>query len=177
LKFGGVPVGRMMMDPDQRAKLEANLMPNEGIAPSGAEKGLKKDGSIIIVLATSAPLSPLQLQRLAKRATVGLARVGGWGSNSSGDLFIAFSTGYGLQRDRDASEGPYNPIVREEVEFLQDDSINALFEAAADTVEESIYNALCMAEDTEGPMGRTANAINLATLKEMLERWCPEGKY
>lgn len=52
-----------------------------------------KEGSIIVILATSAPLHPLQLQRLAKRATVGVVRVGGWGGNGSGDTFLAFSTG------------------------------------------------------------------------------------
>ena len=103
----------------------------------------KKDGSIIVVIATDAPLHPVQMQRLAKRATVGLSRVGGWGSNSSGDIFLAFSTAHEIPRDPPMS---WKPTVSQHGPILEDTSINALFEATADATEEAIYNALCMAE-------------------------------
>ncbi|KAK2674804.1 hypothetical protein RAB80_009788 [Fusarium oxysporum f. sp. vasinfectum] len=82
LHIGGVPVGRILI--------------SEAQAPSSSETpaihGPHVDGSIIIIIATDIPLLPVQLQRLAKRATVGLSRVGGYGSNGSGDIFLAFST-------------------------------------------------------------------------------------
>ena len=148
------------MTPAQRHDKESNLPP--GV----------KDGSIIIILATDAPLHPTQLQRLAKRATIGLSRVGGWGSNTSGDVFLAFSTA--------TAEGvlPRDPPLNWELDVnasgaldvLNNNSVNALFEAAADAVEESVYNALCMAEDTLGPAGRECRALPLGEVRGLLER-------
>jgi D-aminopeptidase len=162
LRFGGVPVGKLMMDPAKRREWEKGIKAQEGsLEPA-------KDGSIIIVIATDAPLHPTQLRRLAKRATVGLSRVGGWGSNSSGDIFLAFSTAEKIPRQ--TNDGRFDTVVRQKVSAVVDDTINALFEAAADCVEESIYNALCMAEDTEGPEGRKANAIDLELLNDLLEK-------
>ncbi|ORY30754.1 peptidase family T4 [Naematelia encephala] len=134
-----------------------------------------KEGSIIVVIATSAPLHPLQLQRLAKRATVGVARLGGWGGNTSGDIFLAFSTGAAIPRESDRSiwsstTGQGSPVVF-------DTTINSIFEAAADVVEEAIYNSLCMAESMEGPEGRKAEAIELDWLKETMERHHVDAPY
>ncbi|CAF1018741.1 unnamed protein product [Adineta steineri] len=127
-----------------------------------------KDGSIIVVIATDAPLSSTQLQRLAKRATVGLSRVGGWGSNSSGDIFIAFSTAHEIPR---APKFSWNPTVSQTIPIIEDPSINALFEATADAVEEAIYNALCMAEDMTGPMGFEVKAMDLEKVKQLMEKY------
>lgn len=159
LNFGGVPVGKLMMDKEKREAWEKNVQPAE-TSP--------KDGSIIIIVATDAPLHPTQLTRLAKRATVGLSKVGGWGSNSSGDIFLAFSTAEKIPRQTE--DGRFDTALRQKVGVIVDDSINALFESAADAVEESIYNALCMAEDMEGPEGHTAKAIDLEHLKQLLEQ-------
>ena len=159
-RIGGFPIGLQFME---EASAEATRQ-REALE---AQK-LKKDGSIIIVLATDMPLHPLQCQRLAKRATVGLARVGGWASNSSGDIFLAFSTAAEIPRD-----GPrtWNPTVNQRVPVVEDTSINALFEASADCVEEAILNAMCMAEDMRGPGGMEVKALDLERVRGMMERY------
>jgi D-aminopeptidase len=161
VRIGGVPVGKIFLDED--AEEEEVAKENAG------DQGKVKDGSIIIVLATDAPLHPIQLQRLAKRATVGLARVGGWGSNSSGDIFVAFSTAHKITVQDKMSR--YIPSVVQGVDILVDETINALFECAADAVEEAIYNVLCMAEDTKGPLGREVKAMDLERLKVVMEKY------
>ena len=166
LKIAGIPVGRLMMNKAWRAECE------KGIRSKGQAKDTheaKKDGSIIIIIATDAPLHPTQLRRLAKRATVGLSRVGGWGGNSSGDIFLAFSTAEKIPRQ--TSDGHFDTAMRQKVGMVVDDTINALFEAAADCTEESIYNALCMAEDMEGPNGVKVKAIDLDALRQLLEKY------
>lgn len=159
LRFGGAPVGLLMEQEDGAA---ATAAANEDDARKA------KDGSIIVVIATDAPLHPTQLQRLAKRATVGLSRVGGWGSNSSGDIFIAFSTAERIPRAPDFS---WKPTVEQQVSVVQDVTINALFEGAADATEEAIYNALVGAEDMEGPRGKIVKALDHARLKSIMERY------
>jgi len=167
LKITGVPVGRLMMNKVWREEWE------EGIKPKGqTTREPQKDGSIIIIIATDAPLHPTQLRRLAKRATVGLSRVGGWGGNSSGDIFLAFSTAEKIPRHTD--DDHFDTAMRQKVGMVVDDTINALFEAVADCAEESIYNALCMAEDTEGPTGVRVRAIDLDALKQLLEKYYVE---
>jgi D-aminopeptidase len=161
VRIGGVPVGRIFLEEDA----EKEEMAKE----DAGNQGKVKDGSIIIVLATDAPLHPIQLQRLAKRATVGLARVGGWGSNSSGDIFVAFSTAHKIPVQREMSG--YTPSVVQGVDILVDETIDALFECAADAVEEAIYNVLCMAEDTKGPLGREVKAMDLERLKAVMEKY------
>ncbi|KLJ11111.1 D-aminopeptidase [Blastomyces silverae] len=167
LRVGGVPLGRII---EER---EAAAAPSAAAFTAAKEEEEKKmatkDGSIIVVLATDAPLHPIQLQRLAKRATVGLSRVGGWGSNSSGDIFVAFSTAEKLSRDEPQFSWTVN--VEQKVRVVQDLSINALFEAAADATEEAIYNALVGAEDMEGPGGLKVKALDHEVLKEVV------GKY
>ncbi|KAK5943048.1 hypothetical protein PMZ80_004053 [Knufia obscura] len=168
LRFGGVPVGRLFMEEDERKEKE-----KKGLEGDLEER--KKDGSIIVVLATDAPLHPTQLGRLVKRATVGLARVGGFGTNSSGDVFIAFSTASKVPREPELQGGmtplqaQFTARVEQSVDVVQDTTINGLFEAAAEAVEESILNALCMAESMEGPRGYKAEAIDLDRLKRVVE--------
>ena len=158
LTFCGVPIGRLHIQQEQEsqaaAAAEANRPP--------------KEGSIIVVIATSAPLSPLQLQRLAKRATVGVARLGGWGSNSSGDVFLAFSTGVNIPRQ--PKETIWSATADMGGPVVYDQTMNSLLEAAADVTEEAIMNSICMAQTTEGPEGRRAEAIPLDWLKETMEK-------
>ncbi|CAF1205324.1 unnamed protein product [Adineta steineri] len=158
-RITGVPIGQMIIAETEDA-VKSKQMP-EAIESN-------KDGSIIVVIATDAPLSSTQLQRLAKRATVGLSRVGGWGSNSSGDIFIAFSTAHEIPR---APKFSWNPTVSQTIPIIEDPSINALFEATADAVEEAIYNALCMAEDMTGPMGFEVKAMDLEKVKQLMEKY------
>jgi D-aminopeptidase len=150
LRVDGVPVGR---------EIPVSEVPAPGVP--GAENA----GSIIIVLATDAPLLPSQCRRLAQRATIGLARMGGIGANSSGDIFVAFATGNtGLYDPGDAAE----PVT---LRMLRNDAMTPLFEAAADATEEAILNALCMATTTTGIDGRVAHAIPLDRLREVLQNY------
>ncbi|CAN5684575.1 P1 family peptidase [soil metagenome] len=131
-------------------------LPVESI-PSGRTNSVKPGGdagSIIIIVATDAPLLPHQCKRVAQRATIGLARVGGYGSNGSGDLFLAFSTG---NRGVDVA-GNVHPV---EVRNFPNSSISGLFEATMEATEEAIVNALCMAETMVGINGRLCPALPL----------------
>ena len=126
-----------------------------------------------LVIATDAPLHPTQLQRLAKRATVGLARVGGYGTNPSGDIFMAFSTANELNvQTVTAGQTSVDPYKAREVQvaMTDDQTINALFEASADVVEEAIYNAVCMAETMDGN-GNKIEALDLGRVKELMQKY------
>ncbi|RIK35561.1 MAG: aminopeptidase [Chloroflexi bacterium] len=143
LRVDGVPVGRL-------------IPPTEVPRPQDTPAS---DGSIIIVVATDAPLLPVQCKRLARRATVGLARVGGNGHNGSGDLFLAFATGNLVPV---ASEHPIP------VRMMPNGQLNLLFNAVADAVEEAILNALTAAETITGLHGRMAHAIPLDRLEAVM---------
>lgn len=171
LRISGIPVGRLLAEEDaKKASAEESKKREEEM---NAVKD-KKDGSIIVILATDAPLHPLQLQRLAKRATVGLAKVGGYGHNPSGDLFLAFSTANEIPVQQVTGEkravDPFKAAART-IEVVDDASINALFEAAADATEEAIYNALCGAETMVGHKGHVVEALPLEQVKGILERY------
>ncbi len=144
LRLDGRPIG---------AKLD------ESVVPKPTDPRTADAGSIIIVIATDAPLLADQCKRLARRATVGLARVGGNGSNSSGDIFLAFSTGNIIASD--AAE----PVA---ITTLPSRSMTPLFEAVADAVEESIWNALCAATTMVGHEGRIVHALPTERLAEFL---------
>ncbi|KAH6685024.1 peptidase family S58-domain-containing protein [Plectosphaerella plurivora] len=136
----------------------------------------RKDGSIIVVLATDAPLNPTQCERLAKRATVGFSRVGGVGHNLSGDIFIAFSTGNSIpvasvaRPDGASQADSLRPRART-LAAVDDATLDGLFEAAADATEEAIYNALFMAQSIEGFKERKVEAIPLKWVKEIMEKY------
>jgi D-aminopeptidase len=123
-------------------------------------------GSIIGVVATNAPLLPLQLRRLAQRASFGVARTGGVGENSSGDLFIAFATGNrGMGRLDDLA-----PTVAD-VRTLANRAMNPLFDAVIEATEEAIVNAMIAAETMVGRDGRTAHALPHHRLIEAMARY------
>jgi D-aminopeptidase len=143
LRVDGVPVGRAV-------SLEATPMP-------WAEPPL--GGSIVVIIATDAPLLPTQCRRLAQRATVGLAHVGGFGFNTSGDLFLAFATGNHIPADLQ------EPLA---VRMVPNGHLNPFFEAVAEAVEESILNALTAAETMAGQKGRTVHALPLDELQAIL---------
>ncbi|KAJ6479500.1 peptidase family T4 protein [Mycena vitilis] len=178
LRIGGAPIGRLLEENALKAAAE-----NPTDAPAAAAvksmkeieaKKDKKDGSIIIVLATDAPMHPLQLERLAKRATMGLARVGGNAHNPSGDIFLAFSTANEIPVQTVTASGrsvdPWTPKPIT-VQVLDDQTINGLFEATADAVEEAILNALCMAQSMEGVGGIKAEALPLVKVKELMLKY------
>lgn len=109
----------------------------------------KPDGSVIVVIATDAPLSDRQLKRLAKRAAIGLGRTGTHIHNGSGDIMIAFSTAYTIPHQ-------FSSPIGEAVAFVRDDSkiMNDLFQAAIEATEESVYQSLLHAETTVGRKNR-----------------------
>ncbi|KAF4457435.1 peptidase family T4 [Fusarium albosuccineum] len=167
LHIGGVPVGRII-----KSQQTCTVPKDENTTT----KEPRKDGSIIVVIATDVPLLPIQLQRVAKRATVGLAKVGGYGNNSSGDIFLAFSTAakvrfqeFSMLAGGTPVVDPYQPLPKP-VEMLDNDSINGVFEAAADATEEAIYNAMCMAESTTGFKGRSVEALDLDMVRDIVGR-------
>jgi D-aminopeptidase len=137
----------------QRRRLRVNGVPvGERVGPDhvplpGAAEGA---GSIIILLATDAPLIPGQCERLARRAGFGLARTGGLGEHSSGDFALCFATG---------NRGLDTPEPELGLRMLNDDRISALYEAVVDVVEESIVNALLAAETMTGRDGHVVHAL------------------
>ena len=141
LLIRGVPVGLEITD----------FMPED---PS------RKDGSIIIVVATDAPLLPHQLKRLAKRAGMGLARTGSNAYNGSGDLFIAFSSA--MPRLEDGLN---------HWRALPESSLDPVFRATADASEEAIINALVAAETMTGFQGHTVHALPIDRLLEVMRRY------
>jgi D-aminopeptidase len=150
LRCGGIPVG---------AALGPEVTPLPWPAPKDA-------GSIIVVLATDAPLLADQCKRLARRATTGLAWVGGYGTNGSGDIFIAFSTANHIgQSDKVAH-----------VRMLNPDAMTNLFRAAAEATEEAILNALCKAETMTGRDGHVIHALPLDRLQEVVRRYRPRPR-
>jgi len=149
LRVAGVPVGQELTPPaapprdDAAARLDA----------------IGELGSIIIVVATDAPLLPHQLKRVARRATLGLARTGSISSNGSGDIFIAFSTA-----------NPNAAAVDDaaQVQMLSNARIGAVFEATVQATEEAIINALVAAETMTGVDGHRAEAISHDALRQVL---------
>jgi len=127
------------------------------------------DGSIMMVVATDAPLSDRNLERLAARAMMGLGRTGSSASNGSGDFVIAFSTAPSVRRRlTPAGSGP-EPLTRQ-TEDVTNDAMSGLFEAVVEATEESIYNSLFMATSVTA-RGRTVDAIPLDRLREILKKY------
>lgn len=143
LTIAGVPVGREITD----------LMPKQAPAETG---------SIIVVVATDAPLLPHQLKRVVKRASLGIAKNGGIGGNSSGDIFIAFST---------ANPGAAKGTGLANLEMLPNDQINAIFAATVHATEEAIINAMIAAETMTGVNGNTVYAIPHDRLQQVMKKY------
>lgn len=146
LRIGGIPVGRQMMSDDVRA---------ESATPA------VQHSSIIIVVATDAPLLPTQLRRLARRAGLGLARTGGMANNGSGDIFLAFST---------ANENVNQSGSGMTASTLANDNMSPLFDATVEAVEEAIINAMIAARDMTGTEGHVAKAIDHEVLRTILRK-------
>jgi len=119
-------------------------------------------GSIIIVLATDAPLLPTQIKRLVTRTTLGLARIGGMGYNGSGDIFIGFTT---ANRQAAAERGRAVSL-----EMLPNDHLNPFISASVHATEEAILNAMLAAETLTGINGYTVPALPHDRLREIMRR-------
>jgi L-aminopeptidase/D-esterase-like protein len=124
-------------------------------------------GSILIVVATDAPLLPHQLERLARRAALGLARTGSVSGNGSGDLFLAFSTANPGAASSTGAQGAGTVALR----MLPNEKMNPLFEATAQATEEAIVNALVAAETMTGADGMTALGLPQDLLVEILRKY------
>ena len=120
------------------------------VVPLPTDPAVADAGSIIVIVATDAPMLADQCRRLARRATVGLARVGGTGGNGSGDIFLAFSVG---------NRVPIDATEPTSVTTLPAGAMTPLFDATAEAVEESIWNALVAARTMTGHRGRIVHAI------------------
>lgn len=149
LVVDGVPVGR---------ELPAQKIPTPG-------RSGKDLSSIIVIIATDAPLLPGQCKRLARRATIGMARTGGVGCDTSGDIFLCFATG-----------NHYDPHEKRRViklNMLHQDQMDPMIEATTEAVEEAILNALTAAETMVGYKGHTAYALPLEELKAIMSKYRP----
>jgi D-aminopeptidase len=146
LQMDGIPVGKALGQHYLKEYLEDD----------------SADGSIMIVLATDAPLSDRNLKRLAKRGLAGLARTGASMSNGSGDYVIAFSTPEEVRRteERRSKVWAYPEVPN--------DLMSPLFQAAIEATEEAIYNSLCMAETMRGYQGRTVNSLPVEAIQKHL---------
>lgn len=148
LRIAGIRVGEILTD-DLPRYLQPNLLP-DGLRRRFEAWCPASEGSIIVVVATDAPLLPHQLKRLAKRPALGVARLGGIGATTSGDLFVAFSTAnpdIGERMGQDGSPVESSPCA---VRMHPNLALTSLFEAAVDATEEAIVNALVAAEAAEG---------------------------
>jgi len=161
LNINGAPVGQALKNkamalPDgSRALLDETM---------DSLKPYRENGSCMIVVATDAPLSARNLERLARRSFLALGRVGSYMSNGSGDYAIAFST-------HPECRIPYqgkDPVRK--MSELENDQLSPLFQAVVEATEEAIYNSLFMAEDIVGQKGRSAGALPLEHTLEILDR-------
>jgi D-aminopeptidase len=149
LRVGGLPVGEV---------LEARY--------KTVPRRERNYGSIIAVIATDAPLSTHQLSRLAKRAALGIGRVGSTAMHGSGEIVLAFSTANQVPRET------RKMVYRMKV--LLDQRLDPLYEAVIEATEEAILNALCMARDMDGANGNVSRALPLADVKELVAHWAEE---
>jgi D-aminopeptidase len=147
LRIAGIPVGREIPADDPYA-----------VVPSD----VTERGSIIVVVATDAPLLPHQLKRLARRVPLGLGRNGSISGNGSGDIFIAFST---------ANSGASKSEGLSSVQFLANDSLDPMFKATVEAVEESIVNAMIAAETMTGIENHRVRAIDHEQLRAVLKKY------
>jgi D-aminopeptidase len=147
LRIAGTPIGEHLRD--HRVYSEDNDAASE-------------TGSIIIVIATDAPLLPHQLKRIARRAALGLGRMGSNSDNGSGDIFIAFST---------ANAAPLRGAPLSLAEFMSNAQLDALFRATVQATEEAIVNAMVAAKDMQGTEGHYALALPHADLVALLEHY------
>jgi D-aminopeptidase len=152
LRIEGVPVGE---------ELPADVVPEPD------EPGPGRGGSIIIVVATEAPLLPHQCDRLAQRAGLGVARTGGAGENSSGDIFLAFATG---------NRGLAGGQLTVPLQMLANERIDPLFYAVIEATEEAIVNAMVAAETMTGRGGAVAHRLDHDRLLEIMERYRPRRR-
>ncbi|HEY7131958.1 MAG TPA: P1 family peptidase [Candidatus Limnocylindrales bacterium] len=173
LRVDGVPVGEAIpasevptpYDPDDDEDAPTSTRATGAAGPASPPPG---SGSIIVIVATDAPLLPHQCERVAQRVGLGVGRMGGTGAHSSGDLFLCFATG---NRTLPRTSFRADPRVTVDVRALNDFAIGPLFDATIEATEESILNALVAAETMTGRDGITAHALPHDRLLETMARF------
>ncbi|MDQ3682094.1 MAG: P1 family peptidase [Bacteroidota bacterium] len=154
LTIAGVPVGKELKD---------TLLPKFDPPTGGIDNQLKNEiGSIIIVLATDAPLLPDQLKRLAQRIPLGLTRTGAIGGNGSGDIFIAFST---------ANKNAFSNEKEQQITTIPNELMNALFTATIQATEEAIINALFAGKTMVGINGNTMYGLPAEAVVRIIKKY------
>jgi L-aminopeptidase/D-esterase-like protein len=168
LSIAGVPVGPEIQGAEACIALPApseswlQELPRCGSGASGAVRAVREElGSIIVVVATDAPLLPHQLKRVARRVALGVGRMGGIGGDSSGDIFIAFST---------ANPGSGSTDSVTTVRLIANQRINPIFEATIDATEEAIVNAMVAAATMTGADGYRVYALPMHQVMAILRR-------
>jgi L-aminopeptidase/D-esterase-like protein len=162
-KLGGYTVGALVQCNFGTRHLLRIAGTPVGYEISGKRVWEEDTGSIIVVVATDAPLLPSQMKRIAKRVTLGLGRLGSISGDGSGDIFIAFSTanaGAGLEQKK--------PVA---VQMLPNDRMDALFEATVQATEEAVVNALVAARTMTGADGHAVEALPHDRLREVLKKY------
>jgi D-aminopeptidase len=162
-KLGGYTVGALVQCNFGTRHLLRIAGAPVGYEISGKRVWEEDTGSIIVVVATDAPLLPSQMKRIAKRVTLGLGRLGSISGDGSGDIFIAFSTanaGAGLEQKK--------PVA---VQMLPNDRMDALFEATVQATEEAVVNALVAARTMTGADGHAVEALPHDRLREVLKKY------
>jgi D-aminopeptidase len=159
LTIDGIAVGERLGRYAFSEQLAVSAGDRRGQAPQNAPE--PDEGSVMIVLATDAPLSSRNLERLARRALLGLARTGSFMSNGSGDFVIAFST-----RHRQPHAAPGGT---RQVELLANEAMGPLFLAAVEAVEEAVHNSLLRATTVSGRDGHTVEALPIDELRRLID--------
>lgn len=156
-------MGQEITEPKQCYDTGAELGPGQGgmHCPGGADKE-REQGSIIAIIATDAPLLPHQLRRVARRAALGIGRMGGIAGAGSGDLFLAFST---------AKPGTKDSLGVSSVGMLGDDRIDPVYEATVEATEEAIINAMLAAKTMTGADYLRVPAIPHDRLRAVLRKY------
>ena len=168
-RVAGVPVGQEITDLMPERPGEGDALSEGSGAPRGSAllqghvAEADRDGSIIVVVATDAPVLPHQLERMARRVSLGLARNGSISSNGSGDIFVAFSTA-----NRDAAS---ERTAAADARVLANGRLNPLFAATVEATEEAIINALIAAETMTGANDVTVHALPHDRLREVLRKY------
>ncbi|HUQ81896.1 MAG TPA: P1 family peptidase [Gemmatimonadaceae bacterium] len=166
LRIAGVPVGEEIQDLQAcAATRDASVAGSRRMCDAPAASGGNNDegaGSIIVVVATDAPLLPHQLKRIATRVSLGVGRMGGWGQNPSGDIFVAFSTA-------NAGAGGANDTTS--VRMLANARISPLFTATGQATEEAIVNAMLAAETMTGANDFRVFALPVDRLTALMKKY------
>jgi len=161
LTIAGVPVGKELAD-TLNIKIYDEPSVNNNSDNYGKKNEWSEQGSIIVVVATDAPLLPHQLKRIAQRVSLGIGKVGGIGGNGSGDIFIAFST---------ANKNAFSRIKETTVTVFSNDQMGALFNATIQATEEAIVNALVAGTTTKGINDNTVYGLPHDAVMKILKKY------